>query len=262
LAPAAVLLSAVGLVILPGCAVVPPGYAGVLLPASGGVQPQPLAEGDHLISPLSRVDLFDLRGQERTEDLIALTADGAPAEARASLVTYHLVKEELAAVDREGGPDYYRTIVQPIIRSTVRRVLAAYRADELSSASIVAAQQEITRIAAERLRPFHILLDALDLKTLAVIVSRHSYAQVLARGVLEQEVLAIPQKLEVARQKAAALKEAAGAVAAAHSLVAPTLTPEVLGDTARRAELQLLTSPASEVLVTEPGQPYKLEVVP
>ncbi len=246
----------------PGCAVVPPGYAGVLLHPSGGVQLQPLEEGIHAIAPLSRVDLFDLRGQEKNEDLLALSADGAPVEARASLVTYHLVKQELAAVDREVGPDYYPVIVQPIIRSTVRLVLAAYPADQIYSSSIVAAQQEITRIAAERLRPFHIILDALDLKTLAVVVSPKAYAQVLDRGILEQQVLAVPQKLEVARQQVAALKESARAVAAAHALYGPTLRPDVLYDSARRAESRLLTSPSTKVVIADPGQPYKLEVVP
>jgi hypothetical protein len=233
----------------------------VLLRPSG-VQLQALEEGAHAISPLSRVDLFDLRGQEKTEDLLALSADGAPVQARASLVTYHLVKEELAAVDREVGPDYYRVIVQPIIRSTVRLVLAAYPAAHLSSSNIAAAQQEITRLAALRLRPYHILLDALDLRTLAVVVSPRAYAQVLDRGVLEQQVLAVPQKLEVTRQRAAALKESARAVATAHALYGPTLRPDVLYDTATRAESRLLTSPWTQVVVVDPSQPYRLEVVP
>ncbi len=182
-APAALLLSA--------CATVAPGHAGVLVTVSG-LAPDTLGEGLHLLPPLAHVDDYDLRGQQQDEDLVAITADGAPVAARASLVTYHVVASELTALEREVGPDYYRIIVRPIIGSTVRRVLAGYSAAELDTPTIRAAQAEITRIATARLRPFHLVLDALDLRTLAVLLSAPALRSVEEAGVLDQQVQSKP----------------------------------------------------------------------
>jgi regulator of protease activity HflC (stomatin/prohibitin superfamily) len=74
--------------VLSACATVPAGDAGVVLRADG-VDPVPLGEGAHWVSPWTRVDLYDLRVDEHNEDLGAVTADGARVEARASILTFH-----------------------------------------------------------------------------------------------------------------------------------------------------------------------------
>jgi regulator of protease activity HflC (stomatin/prohibitin superfamily) len=251
------LLAAIG-----GCATVPSGHAAVLVTARGGVQPVPLGEGVHLIPPLARVDLYDLRGQEHDEDLVAIAADGAPVEARASLVTFHLAPAELAAFDREVGPDYYGVIVRPIVRATVRLVVAGYTSFQLFDMTAVRAlQRRVTELAAERVRKYHVILDAVDLRTLAVTGAPGLERQILDGGVLEQRALATPQRLELARQEGDARRQEARAIARAHELIAPTLTPSVLADAARRASEMLLTAPATSVLVGAPANPL-LEIAP
>jgi hypothetical protein len=234
----------------------------VLVTARRGVQPVPLGEGMHIIPLLARVDLYDLRGQERDEDLVAIAADGAPVEARASLVTFHVAPAELAAVDREIGPDYYNVIVRPIVRATVRRVVAGYDSFQLRDMTAVRALQgHASELAAERMRPYHVLLDAVDLRTLAVTASPRLQGQILETGVLEQRVLATPQRLELARRQGDARREEGRAIAHAHELVAPTLTPNVLADEARRATDRLLIAPATTVLLDAPPNPY-VEIAP
>ncbi len=244
-----------------GCATVPSGFGGVLVTAHG-VDPEPVGEGAHVVPPFGHIDVYDLRGQERDEDLIAVTADGAPVAARASLVTYRLAGDELSALERELGPGYYDVVVRPIVSATVRRVLAGARADELDTPTIRRLQQEITTLAAARVRPYHVILESVDLRTLAVLLSPGAYGHLLAAGVLEQRLQATPQRLEVARRRGDAQREAARAIAAAHDKVAPTLTREVLADDARRAAAALLAAPTTEVVVGEPTHPVTLEVEP
>jgi hypothetical protein len=245
-----------------GCATVPSGHAGVLVTARGGVQPVLLGEGMHLMPPLAYVDLYDLRGQERDEDLVAIAADGAPVAARASLVTFHLAPAELVAFDREVGPDYYAVIVRPIVRATVRLVIAGYDSFALYDMTKVRAlQRRVTELAKERMRKYHVILDSVDLRTLAVTASPGLQRQILDTGVLEQEVLATPQLVALARDRGDARRQEARAIAAAHALVAPTLTRAILDDEARRASTRLLTAPSATVVVGAPEHPL-LEVAP
>ena len=219
-----------------------------------------LGEGVHAVLPLSRVELYDLRAQERDEDLVGLTSDGVPVQARTSLVTYSIAPGELVALERELGRSYYDVAIRPLVRSTVRRVLAGYRADQLDAATIVEAQGKITQLAAARLRPFHILLDSIDLRTLAVLMSAASYRTVLDVGVLEQELLARPQRVEIERQRGDERRERARSLAAAHDRVAPTLTASVLADDAMRASAALMSSPTTRVIVDDGTHPVAAEV--
>jgi regulator of protease activity HflC (stomatin/prohibitin superfamily) len=241
-----------------GCAAIPSGSAAVMMTASGRFAV--LGEGEQEVPPLSRVDQYDLRAQERDEDLVAITRDGVPVEARASLVTYSIAANELIALDREVGRGYYDIVVKPLVRSAVRRALSGYRADQLDTATVLEAQRQITEQAAARLRPFHIVLDSIDLRTLAVQMSPRSYRTVLDVAVLEQELLAQPQRLEVARQRGDALRQRARAIAAANARVAPTLTPQVLADDAIRASAVLMSSSSTRVLVEDGSHPMTLEV--
>jgi regulator of protease activity HflC (stomatin/prohibitin superfamily) len=243
------------------CATIPPGSSGVLI-APGGVAPAPLAEGVHVIGPFASVERYDLRAQERTEDLTAISADGAALEARASLLTFHPLPGQLVALAREVGPDYYEMLVRPVVRSTVRRVLARLRADQLDTPTIIAAEREITRLTTERLASRHVAFDAISLRTLGVPTSSAPYRSVLETGVEEQRALAERQREQLARRRADEWRESARGVAAAHALLAPTLTPEVLADAANRAWARLLAAPATHVEVRSSEVPYLLEVRP
>ena len=121
--------------------------------------------------------------------LAALSADGRMLEARASVLTFRPAAGELVALAREIGPTYYQVIVQPIVRSTVRRVLASRRLDELDTAGMLRAQEEITRIAAERARPSHVTLDGVDLRTLAMLPFSPAYRVEWQPGANNQQAI-------------------------------------------------------------------------
>lgn len=245
-----------------GCAVtIPPGHAGVLVTPSG-VQREVVEEGVSWIGPLSHVDVYDVRGQERTEDLEAIAADGATVEARASLVTYSLVRRELPALEREVGPRYYEVLVEPIVRASVRRVLAGYRSDELTPDAIRAAQAKITALIATRLQPFHIVVTSVDLRTLAFILSTESYRIVTDAATEEQKALSAPQLLALAQERAADRRVLARGVANSHALVAPDLSPRVLEDSAVRAWTALLTAPSTTVVISAAGPAARVEISP
>ncbi len=243
------------------CVTVPPGRAGVVL-RTDGVAREPLSEGVHVVGPLASVETYDLRAQEHSEDLEALSADGATLEAQASVLTFHPAPGEVVALARETGPDYYRMLVMPVVRSSLRRVLAAFRADKLNTPGITKAESEVTDETARRLRPYHIVFDSISLRTLRLAPQSEGYRAVIETGVKEQEALEARQLPELARRHAEELQAEARGIAEAHTLIAPTISPNVLADTALRAWSRLLTAPSTKVEVRPNAQPYVLEVEP
>jgi regulator of protease activity HflC (stomatin/prohibitin superfamily) len=246
---------------LSACATVPPGNLGVVL-RSDGVAPEPLVEGSHVVSPWSQVTLYDVRVDEHTEDLGAISADGTALEAKASVLTFHAAPGELVALAREVGPNFYAMVVLPIVSSTVRRVVAGLRADQLDTAGIRRAQAMVTRAAAEQLRPFHIIVDSVDLRALNVLFTSAAYAAVVETGVEEQKVYLARKQIELAKHENDVLRERARGIATAHAIVAPTLTPEVLRDDAMRAWTRLLTAPSCSVEFRASNQNTMTEVSP
>ena len=244
-----------------GCAgvSVPSGHRAVVLSPGGLVRT--LDEGFFPISALSQSEVYDVRAQERTEDLVALTADAAPVAARSSLVTYSLVPDELEALDRETGPDYDAVVVRPLLRSVVRRVLAGERWDQLDSDGILAAQKEITNETAMLLRPFHIILESVVIRGVFVDLPLTN-ASIEKASAWEQRALEARQRVEIARGRSAALRQAANGQSAAHAIVAPTLTPQVLADARRRAWERLLAASSSAVQVQDADHPDLIEVSP
>jgi regulator of protease activity HflC (stomatin/prohibitin superfamily) len=247
--------------LLSGCVTVPPGHAAVSLSASGELAV--LAEGRFTVSPLTQISLYDLRAQERSEDLVALTTDGAPIEARASLVTYHVPREELVAFAREIGPGAYEELVSPVVQAMVRLVFSDYRLDELDPDRLRTAQIAITQLAQGQLRPHHVILDSVVLR--GVTFTRTlplTYAGVVATGVLEQKALRAPAELATARARAVALVAEAQGVAAGHKAVAPTLARDTLESADIRAWSELLAAPGTTVHVVDPSIPTIVEGEP
>jgi regulator of protease activity HflC (stomatin/prohibitin superfamily) len=229
------------------CATVPPGYAGVVLTPSG-TRARPLGEGVTVVPLLSQVALYDLRVQTRAEDFEAVAADGAPVVANSSVFAYRVEPTEVVALHREVGPHYYAVVIRPLIRAEVRRVLADFRSDQINAAAVPHIQTLIQARLGPQLRRYHVVADSLNLRNLVVHYSATSYAEILDTGVLEQKVLAIPQQLAIARQRADVLRQQANGLAAQFHLVAPTLTSKTLADSATHAFGLLLAAPGTEVV--------------
>jgi hypothetical protein len=214
------------------------------------------------MGPFASSEDYDLRARETSEDLRAISRDGAELEARASVLTFRPAPAEIVALAREVGPNYYDVLVKPVVRSVLRRVLGGIRADGLDTSAIIQAERDVTAIAAQRLRPRHILFDAINLRTLRIAPGSGAYRAVLETGVKEQEALAARQLPELARRGAAARAAEAAGIAHSHTLIAPTLTPEVLEEAANRAWTNLLTARGTRVEARSGSEPYLLEVEP
>lgn len=229
--------------------------------APSGVRPEPLGEGVSSVPWFGEVTLYDLRQQVLTIRFVAMTSDGGSVTTSASVVTFRIVPEELVALAREVGPNYAQVIVRPEAERAVRLVVGGLRADQLDTEHLVQAQTEVTRLARERVRPYHVFLESVDFRTVQIIAPL-ALQEVAQRLVLEQELLAAPRKLEIARQRADERRELAEGLVREFATLAPTLTPQTLEERRLRAWERLLLSPATSVSIQAAGAPALLEVSP
>jgi regulator of protease activity HflC (stomatin/prohibitin superfamily) len=256
------ILMLAALAALPACATVgvtvAPGHAAVLTLDDGSMTV--LHEGAVDVPATAQVDDFDLTQQTSGGTFNAVTADGVPLVVHDPVVSYALAPDELVAADRALGPDRWRAIVTPLVHAAIDNVLATYRWAELDSDGIRAAQARITELAAVRLRPYHLVLSAVELKGLTPRLPGLARA-VTATSIWEQRAAQARLQVEVTRQRADNLRAQAAGIAAGYDRVAPTLDAAVLAEGAQRAWQQLLTSPAATVLLANEGSP-QLEVSP
>ena len=257
---AAVLLPSVLVFLTASCATVPPGHAGVVL-APSGVVPEALPEGVSGIPWFGEVSLYDTRQQEMTLRFNAITADGSPAKTSASAVTYRIAPREVVALARELGPDYAEVVVRPEVESAVRLYVGGLHSDELDTADILSAQAKVTERAAARLRPYHVVLESVDLRTLQV-VSPQALGQVAAALVFQQELLAEPRLLEITRKEADARREEASGLKQQFEALRGSLSEQSLADLRLRAWDKLLRAPSTTVHVEAKDVPAIVEVSP
>ena len=239
--------------------IVKSGRAAVVTNASG--ETAILGEGEHLTTPFAQIHLYDLRSQERTEEFVAITADGAPIRTRSSLVTFYPRDNALQTLDREIGRDYYSVVVAPYVQSAVRKTLASFRWDQLDSDGIIKAQSEITAIARINLLKLNVVLESVELRSVFPDLPNFN-SNVVDTGVWEQKVLTARAEIKRAIARADALRAKARGIADANNLISPTLSVGMLSEAKIKAWTQLVTAPTSSVSVIEPNTSARLEIIP
>jgi hypothetical protein len=237
---------------------VDPGHGAVLTDPNGNMSI--LGEGVAYVSADARVDDFDLTQQSQGGSFAAVTKDGVPLRVVDPVVGYRVIAEELVEADRTLGPTGWKSVVEPIVSSTIGRVVATYRYDQLDTPRLREAQDRITTLAAAQLKPLHIALLSVELKGLVAQLPGLA-SSVTETSVWEQRSAKAKTSIEVASHEADNLRAKAAGIASANQSIAETLTPATLQNKADQAWLQLITSPTTDVEVVDSASP-PLEVSP
>lgn len=108
--------------------VIPPGNVGVLV-FMGKIYGT-IAEGIHLINPLSSVELMSVRTQEVFEHAEAPSREGLNVVLEVSCL-YHLMPDQADRVYRQLGPHYEEVVVKPQFRAAIRGATVKHEAKDL-----------------------------------------------------------------------------------------------------------------------------------
>lgn len=208
-----------------GCATVGPGQVGVLWTASGGTETRTYGEGVHSIAPWNDLSVYDLRSMSHDEVLDVIAVNGLGLKLDAS-VRYHLNPNEIVALQREIGPEYYAKILAPVLRSEARRVFGRYTPEEIYSTKRDLIEREIREGLRSKIAGKHIVLEAILIRNVELPDAiRHAIDQKLAA---EQEVLKMKYVVEVTRAAADQKRIEAQGISDYNHIVSSSLSPPVL----------------------------------
>lgn len=125
--------------------VIPAGHQGVLFrPFQGGTRLEHLYdEGLRIIPPWQTMNVYEVRLQQRTETFAVLTKGGVQVEIEISM-RYRPISAQLPELHRDVGPEYFKRVVEPEVRSVLVRLAGEYTAEEIYSTKRAAMQQLLT----------------------------------------------------------------------------------------------------------------------
>lgn len=229
-----------------------PGELGVLWRLlGGGTQIDTVyREGMHLILPINKMYVYNVRKQQFSDTINVLTVDGLTVTVRYS-VRYFLEKDTLPLLHRTIGPDYVGVVVRPEIRSVIRSVFGQFKPEEIYTTQ-KAIEERIGTLSKVHLEARFIALDDVPIENITLPTRIASAIESkLAQQQAEQEYV---YRLAIAAKEAERKRIEAGGIKAYNDTVSHSLTPDVLTWHGIQATQELAKSQNSKVVVFGSGK--------
>lgn len=141
--------------------VVGAGHRGVKT-TMGAVDMVPLDEGLHFKMFFQSVRDMDVRTTKLSQPASAVSSDLQETQTIVSL-NYHVNPDQAAMLFQEIGMDYESRIVIPSVQDGIKSITAQFSAEDLINERPVA-KQRLEELLRERLAPFYISVDAVNLE--------------------------------------------------------------------------------------------------
>jgi regulator of protease activity HflC (stomatin/prohibitin superfamily) len=234
-----------------GCVRIGSGQAGVLWTFFGGTQDEVYDEGVTIVPPWNRMYVYDIRTQDRKEDLHILTANGLSMELEAS-IRYRVRREELSKLHSTIGPNYFDVILAPVIRSEARKVGGRYTPEEIYSTKREAVEGEIFNEVEKALKGRHVELEAILVRNVDLPANiRTAITEKLEE---EQKALKMEFTLNRERQEAERKRIEARGIADFQNIVSERLNEPLLRWKGIEATEKLALSQNSKVILIGSGK--------
>jgi len=167
-----------------------------------GMRPDLLKTGDWPIGYYDDAKVYSTRSQERAEQLEVLAANGLKVVLDAS-VRYHIVGDEVLALDQELGIHYYSILIGPTLRSEARKVVGRYQPEEIYSTQREVIARQILEGVETHIKGRHLVLEAVLIRN----VQLPEAIQQAINSKLEAEQEALKMKFVIAQAQAEAEKQ-------------------------------------------------------
>ncbi len=234
-----------------GCAKVDAGYGGVLWTALDGTQDDKYVEGWFFVAPWNKLITYNVRTQDRPEELHVLASNGLSIRLEASL-RYRADSAKLAKLHTTLGPGYYDVMVAPLLRSAAREVGGRYTPEEIYSTKRSAVEQGIYDEVKVKLKDRPIILEA-------ILVRNVDLPDKLKRAIndkLEEEQRALKMKFTLDREVLEAQRkeiEAKG-IAERNRIITASITENLLRYEGIKATERLASSKNAKTVVIGGGK--------
>jgi regulator of protease activity HflC (stomatin/prohibitin superfamily) len=166
-----------------------------------GMDPHVYRAGDWRIGSNDRATLYSIRSQERAERLEVQSSDGLGIVLDTS-IRFHLIGDEVLALDQELGPNYYEVLLGPTLKSQARRVVGRFTPDQIYSTQREQIEKEIREGIDAAIKGRHVVLEAVLVRN--VVLPPQLQAAITNK--LEAEQAALKMKFVIAQQEAEDLR--------------------------------------------------------
>jgi len=202
-------------------------------------------EGLHVILPINRMYIYNVRKQQFTDTIDVLTVDGLTVKVRYS-ARYFLDKDTLPVLHQRVGPDFVNVVVRPEMRSVMRTVFGQYKPEEIYTTQ-KAIQERVKTLSKTHLEARFVSLDDVPIEsiTLPARISEAIEAK-MAQQQLDAEYVF---RLAVAAKEAERKRIESEGIRVYNNTVNPSLTPSVLSWHGIQATQELAKSPNAKVVV-------------
>lgn len=230
-----------------------PGEAGVLFRrvTMGTDIDQIYGEGMTIIAPWNKMFIYNVRVQERTQLVEALSSNGLTVRVTVSM-RYVPDYRNLGLLHQRVGPDYAEKIVIPEVIAGVREVIGKFLPQDLYTRKTSDISDAIIQSAVRSVRDKFIVLDDVNI----VNIRLPALVTNAIESKLTQEQMAEEYKFRIDREEKERERLAieARGLADYNTIVTQSVTPELLRFKGIDATLELAKSSNAKVIVIGNGQ--------
>lgn len=227
------------------------GEAGVRYSVISGTNLDQFAgEGLKVHPPWVRIYRYDVRVQEKLEDITALSSNGLSIGMDAS-VRWRPSVDQLPLLHTTYGTDYYSKLVQPELRSAVREIVGQYTPEELYSTRRQELQEQIFERVSQGIARGYVVAEAVLIRN--VQLPEQIQRAIENKLTEEQEVERYFFTLQKDSLEAARKKIEAQGQAEYQRIITESLSPEFLRFKGIEATQQLANSENSKTVVIGGG---------
>jgi len=227
------------------------GQAGVRYSPFGGTDLEDVyGEGLHFHLPWVSVIKYDVRVQERLENMEALSSNGLSIGTDIS-VRWRPRSETLPLLHVNYGVDYFRKLIGPELRSVVREVIGQFTPEELYSTRRTELQDQIFSLVKQSVQAENVVIEAILIRD----VRLPDQIRVAIENKLkeEQEAERYEFTIEKERLEAERKRIEAEGQAAYQQIITASLSSQFLRFKGIEATEQLANSPNSKTVIVGGG---------
>lgn len=211
-----------------------------------------LRDGFHIIAPWNTLFIYDVKEKTVNEKMDVLDKNGLSISVDVS-VRFNPFYDKIGYLHEIFGIDYINILIIPEVRSSVRKVMGRFTAEEIYSTKRKEVEDMIITETAETLasEKNNIQMKALLIRSINLPPQIKEAIENKLKQ--EQEALAYQFRLEKEKSEAERKRIAAEGEAKANNIVNSSLSDKLLKMRGIEATLELAKSPNSKVVVVGSG---------
>lgn len=207
--------------------------------------------GFHFIAPWNEVFIYEVKEQKVEESMDILDKNGLSMNIEIT-VRFHPTYAQIGFLHEEFGKSYIDRLVIPEVRSSARKVMGRYEAEEIYSTKRNEVESAIIEETKDILANNNVEMKALLIRSIRLPEKiRQAIDDKLKQ---EQEAAAYRYRLEKEASEAERKRIAAEGEATANKIVNSSLTPSLLKMRGIEATIELSKSDNSKIVVIGSGE--------